>query len=178
METVERTYGSASYTEKLPTPKPGSVGEIISNAMGYLDRYGWCQFVARNNKGEACGHGSVNEAAFAEYEKLPDYIKVETPLGVMTLMEDANSIPATANQPVPNVEKKRFYSSIVEAHRFLIQAAVSEGWHCENGTLIDEMLGNPYKDPFGVFNDHPNTTVEDVKMMMKKAIDLADEAGM
>jgi len=40
------------------------------------------------------------------------------------------------------------------------------------------MLGRPYKDPFAVFNDDPNTTVEDVKLMMKQAMELADAAGM
>jgi hypothetical protein len=89
--------------------------------------------------------------------------------------------PEPARWPilVLNPDPELLFSATVQAHQFLMQAAMKEGWEAEGSSWGEFLAGGEYKkykDPFAVFNDHPDTTVEDVKLMMKKAIELAEEA--
>lgn len=151
---------------------------VLRDAMAYLDQHGWCQGGIASKSGEVCGHGAILFAGMKVKYQLPwtitRYKNADNPfnfIGKLTLGGDPYYIEPfiTPTEVVDNPERLHIENAMKRAGDALIHVAEKAGYKHE--------FEPAFKDAFAVFNDAPQTSIEDVVLMMKEAVAWLESQG-
>lgn len=125
------------------------IAELLDRAVGEIDARGWCQGTVQNKAGQVCARGAMNIAVFGE----------------ATI--DMNAAPYRSKEGCAAL------GLLYHACDFVVQQLYSSGVRDPSFNARAVALGS-----IPAFNDDPMTTVEDVRLVLKRASASAREQGL